>query len=316
MPSFLLSPLHQIEYAVADLDYCQRFFKDVFGEHDVETEFSRELSNPALEIRHVGFGETVQQLCQPLMPHLPHHDAMQALGNCVHNLCFLVDSIDNIRANCAAAGIEALIEFPMDDIWGGALAPENIEGNLVACIMNSRAVLGYQLELAETPWVAEPEPPLMLPAFGPQWQATGVTSQNTLRGIIVVVRDLDETKTALETIFVDNLDLIAAPVELEEQNLKCMVVKLGLVPLVYVQPLSDEGTFGRFLAEKGPAVHSLVAATADNRISDESLAEFELSSETASMEFVEVLGVLLDDRPENVRCLMGLEKVGVDFLLI
>ncbi|MEH6593555.1 MAG: hypothetical protein V7746_25030, partial [Halioglobus sp.] len=61
MQTVILSPLHQVEYAVADLAYCQRFFSEVFGETEVEQVFSQVLSNPALAISHAGFGETVQQ---------------------------------------------------------------------------------------------------------------------------------------------------------------------------------------------------------------------------------------------------------------
>ena len=62
-----LSPLAQVEYAVKDLDYSMQFFAEVFGESEVENTFSRVLTNPALDIRHAGFGKTVQQFCQPLM---------------------------------------------------------------------------------------------------------------------------------------------------------------------------------------------------------------------------------------------------------
>lgn len=61
MQAVKLSPLAQVEYAVKDLDYCMRFFAEVFGESEVEKTFSRVLINPALYIRHAGFGKTVQR---------------------------------------------------------------------------------------------------------------------------------------------------------------------------------------------------------------------------------------------------------------
>ncbi len=62
-----LSPLHQIEYAVSDLEYHVKFFSQVLREPEVEQVFARALSNPAIEIRHMGLAKTVQQFCEPKM---------------------------------------------------------------------------------------------------------------------------------------------------------------------------------------------------------------------------------------------------------
>jgi Glyoxalase/Bleomycin resistance protein/Dioxygenase superfamily len=262
MQAVKLSPLHQVEYAVKDLDYSMQFFAKVFGEGEVESTFSRVLTNPALDIRHAGFGKTVQQLCQPLMEGLPHSTAVQEWGNCVHNLCFLVENIDAIAANCHEAGLEALIEFPMGDNWRQLLAEDNIQGNHQSYIFDTRAVFGFQLELAETPWRVEPEPPIMLPAYGPQWAAVGADAGNTLRGINVLVKDLESTLHALQSVFAGSVSLLQPPGPSGDEGCHFMVVELGQVRLAYIQPVSS-GALARLLKQRGPTVHSLLAEVAD-----------------------------------------------------
>lgn len=263
MKPFILSPLHQIEYSIPDLQSTQRFFKDVFDEKKVEENFSAVLTNPALDIGHSGFGSTVQQFCEPLMEGLPHYDSLRDLGPCVHNLCFLVDSIESVVANCHDARFEKLIQFPLTDIWKSVLDETNIKGNHESCIIATRALFGFQLELAETPWIKEPTPPLMLPAYGPQWKQVGAESGNTLRAINVVVDDLDLTLEALEAVFGDNLRMLQ-PAQTDDKNgLKSMVVELGRVPLNYHQVLQDASETAARLRKDTPYVHSLVAEVED-----------------------------------------------------
>lgn len=309
-----LSPLHQVEYAVKDVSGCMQFFADVFGESEVEAVFSRVLTNPALEIRHCGFGKTVQQFCQPLMDGLPHSSAVQEAGNCVHNLCFLVESIDAIVANCRDADIETLIEFPMGDNWRQLIAEDNLQGNHQSYIFATRALLGFQLELAETPWITEPEPPIMLPAYGPQWAATGADSGNTLRAINVLVDDLEKTLHGLQSIFAGSLNLVQSPAFCAEGEYHYMVVELGQVPLVYIQP-GERGELRRLLQQRGPMVHSLLAEVADLEHASGALARQDVATVDAAPVLLRACAGAEGAAPAATQ-VQSRNHVGVDFVLI
>lgn len=320
MKSFVLSPLHQVEYAVPDLEESHRFFIEVFEEKEVEAAFSAVLANPALAIRHAGFGGTVQQLCEPLMEGLPHYDALQAQGPCVHNLCYLVDDIDAIVANCDDAGFEVLIDFPLTDIWRSVLEESNITGNPQSCIMATSDLFGFQLELAETPWKTEPQPPVMLPAHGPQWSSAGVASGNTVLAINVVVNDLEATLHALTAVFGDNLRVINPPAMNQSGDAKTLLVELGKVPLAYYQPTAHETELATFLAQRGPAVHSLVAAVEGMGDIQKRLAQWNI--ETGEAQFALQLDSsegndsAATNTPQNLMHVKSLEQVGVNFLLL
>ena len=315
MKSINLSALHQVEYAVADLAASQEFFQQVFGEYEVERNFSQVLTNPALAISHAGFGESVQQFCQPLMAGLPHYDALQAYGLCVHNLCYLVNSIDNIVANCQGAGLETLIEFPMDDNWRTMIPEDNLQGNHQSYIINTRAVFGFQLELAETPWINEPQPPLMLPAHGPQWAQLGVASGNMLRAISVVVEDLEQTLAALEAVFAGSETVITPPQTTADGSVKIMVIELGLIHMVYLQPLVEGSELAIFLQQRGPAVHSLVAEVPELAQVEAALDAFDVASDEPEAALLVGLeqGQQLGRRTLQVH---SLKQVGVEFTLL
>jgi hypothetical protein len=313
MQAVRLSPLHQVEYAVKDLDYSMQFFADVFGESEVESIFSRVLTNPALDIRHAGFGKTVQQFCQPLMEGLPHSTAVQEWGNCVHNLCFLVENIDAIVTNCHEAGLEALIEFPMGDNWRQLLAEDNIQGNHQSYIFDTRAVFGFQLELAETPWREEPEPPIMLPAYGPQWGALGADSGNTLRGINVVVDSLEHTLHALQSVFAGSISLLQPSTPYGDDGGYFMVVELGLVRLVYIQPGSG-GELARLLKQRGPAVHSLLADVADMERAKQCLTNLAIKTSVPEPVLLTALGDSEAPAGELLQ-VQSMKQLGVEFTL-
>jgi len=315
MKPFKLSPLHQVEYAVTDIAQSQHFFQQVFGESEVEKTFSEVLTNPALAISHAGFGETVQQFCQPLMEGLPHYDALEAFGPCVHNLCYLVDNIDTIVANCADAGLKPLIEFPMDDNWRKLISQENLQGNHQSYIINTRAVFGFQLELAETPWITEPVPPLMLPAHGPQWAQLGVASGHKLHAINVVVDDLEHTLEMLHKVFVDNVSVVAPPMVTTDGLTKTMIVTLGLIRMVYLQPLQSESVLGSFIQQRGPAVHSLVAYV-------NNLSNIETSLQSAAVKSSPAEDILLaamaspQQKAQPALQVHSIDNVGVEFTLV
>ena len=266
-----LSPLAQVEYAVKDLDYSMQFFAEVFGESEVENTFSRVLTNPALDIRHAGFGKTEQQFCQPLMEGLPHSTAVQEWGNCVHNLCFLVDNID------------------------------------------TRAVFGFQLELSETPWREEPEPPIMLPAYGPQWAAVGADSGNTLRGINVVVDSLEHTLHALQSVFAGSISLLQPSAPYDDDGGYFMVVELGLVPLVYIQPGSS-AELSHLLKERGPAVHSLLVEVADVERAKQCLTKLAIKTSVPERVLLTALGDSEAPGGELLQ-VQSMKQIGVEFTL-
>jgi catechol 2,3-dioxygenase-like lactoylglutathione lyase family enzyme len=256
-------PLSQVEYAVDDLDRVQQFFTGIFGEFPVEEQFAGALSNELLEIRHVGFGQTVQQLCRPTMPGLPHYDALQAHGSCVHNLCFMVDNIDHMAANCREAGFASLIDFPLDELWPSLIEADNLAGNHHAYIFDTRDVLGFQLELAEVPWEQEPEPALMLPAFCEHWQGQGKASANLMTGLNVAVADVAAAIESLQLLFGAELEVLEAPAAVAGMEMIRARVELGAVSINYLQPTSNAGELAEFLASRGNAVHSLVATVGD-----------------------------------------------------
>ena len=98
----------------------------------------------------------------------------------------------------------------------------------------------------------------MLPAYGPQWTALGVDCGNTLRGINVVVKDLESTLHALQSVFVGSLSLLQTATPFGDGGGHYMVVEVGMVRIAYIQPAAS-GALARFLQQRGPAVHSLVA---------------------------------------------------------
>lgn len=320
MKPFVLSPLHQVEYAIPDLKKSQRFFTEVFGECEVEAVFSAVLTNPALAIRHAGFGGTVQQFCEPLMEGLPHYDAVQAYGPCVHNLCYLVDDIDAIVANCRDAGFDQLIDFPLTDIWRSVIDEGNLTGNHHSYIMATRDLFGFQLELAETPWITQPQPPLMLPAHGPQWSEVGVASGNKLLGINVVVHDLEATQRALQAVFGENLRVLSSPEMDESSNTKTLLVELGEVPLAYSQPLGSGTELARFMAERGPAVHSLVTQVDGLKEIRTRLGGWDLETSPIDFELEPALRALVQGSATTAAApdfqqVAALQQLGVNFIL-
>ncbi|NND68920.1 MAG: hypothetical protein HKN19_15125 [Halioglobus sp.] len=315
MANIKLSPLHQVEYAVSDWRTSLDFFAEVFREAEVEEPFARALSNPALDIRHCGLGQTVQQVCQPLLPGLPHATEHDRVGNCVHNLCWLVDSAPTLVSNCAAAGIETLIDFPLDAIWSGLLAPENIGGDMQGYILNSRELLGFHLEFCEVPWITEPDPPLMLPAYGPQWSALGVAGANRLLAINVVVNDLEATLATLRTAFAGSLVELQAPTQMADPAARMMVVELGDVPLVYVEPMPGDSELAGILRQRGPCVYSLVVAVPDCASAIARAAALGVGSAAVPGDCRVILETR--DMVAKATCqLQGFEAVGVEFSMV
>lgn len=314
MPSsFVLSPLHQIEYAIPNLEDGVRFFKEVFGEHDVEQRFSAVLSNPALDIKHIGFGLTVQQLCKPLMEGLPHFDALQAFGPNVHNLCYLVDSIDAIAESCRAAGFEPLIEFPLTDIWNGVLPANNIQGNHQSTIFRTKGLFGFHLELAETPWITEPEPAIMLPAFGHQWEDQQLDASNRLRAVNIVVEDLGASLAALEAVFAKNLSVRVPAQTTVGSTLNYAVVELGLVRLVYWQAPNEGGEMDAFFQARGAAVHSLVSEVSSLESVRSALATLGVEYGNPDDYLLQSLAPTVVHNAVHIR---SLGRVGVDFIVL
>lgn len=310
-----LSALHQIEYAIPDLDYQQAFFGGILKEQEVEQAFSQVLSNPALDIRHMGLGKTVQQFCQPLMEGLPHYDALKTFGPCVHNLCYLVDSIDNMIANLQSADFAPLIEFPLTEIWQSVIDDGNLQGNHQSVIYNTRALLGFQLELAETPWKQEPSPPLMLPAYGDHWQQQGVAGDNHLVGMSIVVSDLEQTLLALQAVFGNNLSVHKKPNLLTSAAVKCMEVELGLVRMVYFQPLDSNSFLQDIFEQRGPAVFGLTLASPKPSDLEDSLKKMNIETVKSEPILSEVWHDSVDD-VDQILQINSLDEVGVLFSVI
>lgn len=310
-----LSPLHQIEYAIPNLEFQQEFFGQILKEQEVEASFSQVLSNPALDILHMGLGKTVQQFCKPLMEGLPHYDALQAYGPCVHNLCYLVDSIENMVANLHEAGFSSLIEFPLDDIWRNVISEDNLQGNHNSYIFETKEIFGFQLELAETPWIKEPSPPLMLPAFGEQWPQQDVAGGNRLWGMSIVVRNVDQTLAALQATFGENLKISREPTTLNNDSVRYMEIELGLVRMAYLQPMGSKSFLESILEQRGPAIFGLTLEMPNIDGLASSLKKFNIDIGKPEQLISEIWGEGARDNDEMLQ-IDSLPSVGVSFTVV
>lgn len=145
-----VSPMLHIELVVPDAEETYRFLSAVLGTEKVEEEFAGFLDSEFMHIVHVNLGNVVLQYCQPLMDQGSWHEQLQARGPGVHNITFLVDSMEETMKAIEAAGAKDLFAFSLD--WGELIGRENVKPEVPPVHMvDTMDKLGFHLELSERP---------------------------------------------------------------------------------------------------------------------------------------------------------------------
>lgn len=257
-----LSPLIHIEIVVRDAEETFRFLHNVFGAEKIELEFAGLLDSPFMKIVHVGLGEVVLQLCQPIFEEGSHHEQLTNKGASIHNLTYFVENIEDTARVLESEGIPTIFSFPLDMIeWDKLLGPENTRSDLPLCyIMGTMEKIGFHLELAEAAWKEEPVSPVIFPAYRHPRPETR-EKVSPLIHIGVVVRDVEDTYQFLNKVF-DSKKLVKEFTgSFENPLMKIIHVKLGNVILQYMNPMEKKGPLYQFLQDKGPGVHHLAFFT-------------------------------------------------------
>lgn len=219
-----------------------------------------------MEIEHLGLGRTVLQLCRPLIDATGHWHALTERGPHVYNLTYFVDDMSVVLERCAAAKIEPEWHFPLGEIYQRIVPTDNLSGSLEAAMLNTRDLLGFNLEIAETFWEREPDPRLLFPAYHPDWPSREERT-GPLELINVTTPDIAGALATLSAIFGDSL-VTLLPITLNpSEHMKEAVVELGKVRIHYLQDTRGAAAVGiRKSPEVGssePAVHSLALPVTD-----------------------------------------------------
>lgn len=234
MRSPAVSPLAQIEWTIGDLDAPRELFAELFGVRPIEEAFSAALAGPHMEIEHLGLGQTVLQLCRPLIDATGHWHALAEKGPHVYNLTYFVDDMSVVLKRCAAVNIENEWHFPLGDIYKRIIPEENLSGSLEAAMLATRERVGFNLEIAETFWANEPDPRLLYPAYHPDWPSQAERT-GPLELINVMTPDIAGAIETLAAIFGDAL-VTLLPITLNSpEQLMEAVVELGRVRIHYLQ---------------------------------------------------------------------------------
>ena len=145
-----VSPMLHIELVVPDLDETCRFLKEVFGSERVEKRFADFLDGEFMRVAHVNLENIVLQYCQPLVEQGSWYEQLRDNGPGVHNITFIVDSMDDTMSAIEAAGAKDLFTFPLN--WGDLIGEENVKPDVAPVHMvDTMALLGFHLELGERP---------------------------------------------------------------------------------------------------------------------------------------------------------------------
>ncbi|MFA7556164.1 MAG: VOC family protein [Spongiibacteraceae bacterium] len=150
-----LSPLVHIEIVVHDADAAYEMLNRVFGAIKVEEKFSDHLETlGGLErIVHVELGGTILQLIEP-GDYGTWAEQLKTSGPGVHNITYQVDHIAPAIAALEKEGCPLQSQLPIDlKLLLGEDTPEPNEPN--ACMVDSKAMLGFRLELFHKPWAKE-----------------------------------------------------------------------------------------------------------------------------------------------------------------
>lgn len=146
-----LSPLVHIEIVVHDADTAYNMLHRVFGATKVEEKFSDYLENlGGLErIIHVELGGTILQLIEP-GDYGTWAEQLKNHGPGVHNITYQVDNIEPAIAALEKEGCPLLSKLPIDlKLMLGDDTPKPNEPN--ACMINTKDMLGFRLELFHKP---------------------------------------------------------------------------------------------------------------------------------------------------------------------
>lgn len=259
-------PLAQIELAIPDMAQARELLSTVFAAPTVEKEFARCLSNPAMDIQHVGLGQVVLQLVQPLVEGVPHGELIKQRGPSLHNLTWFVDHIDSAIQQFAACDLPLLLEFPMDDIWKQLLGEDNVRPEQKACIVAAMDALGFHVELSEWPLSGGLETSLVLPAHAPHWDNIE-EKVGPISSVNIVVADLNRSARCLKHLF----DVSGEKIE-RAPGQHCagetLEFRVGEVLLRYCQ--AADGVLREYQLQQGSGAHSVTLRSefAEDIVSD------------------------------------------------
>jgi len=246
-----ISPLVHIEITVNDAEEAYRFLKKAFGAQKVQEEFAGFLDGPNARVVHVGLGDVVFQFVQPIAEEGSWYEQLKTKGPGVHNLTFVVESMEEALKALESEGVSPLFSFPLD--WGKLVGPDNLKPNVPPVyMMNTMDKIGFHLELSESPLKQPPAPPKY---------ATGadelIGNVSPMLHIELTVRDAEETYQFLHKVFGSEKVEIEFANFLDSPFMKIIHVNLGDVVLQYCQPLVEEGSWYEQLKTKGPGVHNI-----------------------------------------------------------
>jgi len=152
MMSVTVSPLVHIEIVVRAAEKAYEFLNRAFGAQKTQLEFANFLDSPAAHVVHVELGGVVLQFVEPRVEGNLWSDFLKEKGPGVHNLTFIVDSIDEAVKVLESEGAPVLLKFPLD--WakmaeflppGGAIRKDVPPVHMIG----GEDKVGFRFELAE-----------------------------------------------------------------------------------------------------------------------------------------------------------------------
>jgi len=145
-----VSPLLHVELTVPNIEATYEFLHRLFGSELVEIEFAEFLDHARTHIVHMNLGNVVLQYCQPLVQQSPKTAHLAKGGPAVHNITFLVPSMNDAMQALHRAGAKDLFAFPLD--WGKLIGPDKVRADVAPVHMvDTMDRLGFHLELGERP---------------------------------------------------------------------------------------------------------------------------------------------------------------------
>ncbi len=222
-----ISPLVHIEVTVHDAEEAYQFLHKAFGAEKVQEEFASFLDGPNARVVHVGLGDVVLQFIQPIAEEGSWYEQLKTKGPSVHNLTFVVESMEEALKALESEGVSPLFSFPLD--WAKLVGPENLKPNVPPVyMMNTMDKIGFHLELSESPLKQAPEP---------SKYATGadelIGNVSPMLHIELTVNDAEETYRFLHKVFGSEKVELEFANFLDSPFMKIIHLNLGDVVLQY-----------------------------------------------------------------------------------
>jgi len=245
-----LSPLVHIELTVHNAEKASQFLQDAFGAEKVQEEFANFLDGENARVIHVGLGDVVLQFIQPKTENGSWYEQLQQKGPGVHNLTYVVDSMDETLKALAEEDVTPLFSFPLN--WEELLGAENVKPDPQPVYMiNSMEKIGFHLELAESPAKELAIEPVASVPVDP------IGRVSPMLHIELTTADAAETYRLLHKVFGSEKVELKFANFLDSAFMKVVHVNLGDVVLQYCQPLMESGSWYEQLKANGPGVHNI-----------------------------------------------------------